>query len=84
MQKYTRLRCLILFTVFSVEYLRYHIMSYESALNLMLFYQELEEELHKAWQELSRLQSYSSGLANQLSAKEGEVAAKDGQLSQLR
>lgn len=50
----------------------------------MLLYQELEEELHKAWQELSRLQSYSSSLANQLSSKEGEVAAKEGQLSQLR
>ncbi|XP_056228861.1 centlein [Seriola aureovittata] len=45
---------------------------------------DLEEELHNAWQELSRLQSYSSSLAGQLSSKEGEVAAKEGQLVQLR
>ncbi|XP_035515304.1 centlein [Morone saxatilis] len=45
---------------------------------------ELEEELYKAWQELSTVQSHSSSLAVQLSSKEREVAAKEGQLSQLR
>ncbi|XP_026159496.1 centlein isoform X2 [Mastacembelus armatus] len=45
---------------------------------------ELEEELHNAWQELSSLQSHSRSLAMQLSSKESEVAAKEGQLNQLR
>ncbi|XP_037619857.1 centlein [Sebastes umbrosus] len=45
---------------------------------------ELEEELHHAWQELSRLQSHSSSLSAQLSSTEREVAAKEGQLNQLR
>ncbi|XP_068178058.1 centlein [Antennarius striatus] len=45
---------------------------------------ELEMELHKAWEELSSLQSSSSNLAAQLSSKEREVAAKETQLSQLR
>lgn len=49
-----------------------------------LLYQELEEELHNARQELCSLQSYSSSLAGQLSSKEREVAATEGQLSQLR
>eukprot|EP00064_Thunnus_orientalis_P016716 superscaffoldBa00003376_g16787 len=44
---------------------------------------DLEEELHNAWQELSRLQSHSSSLAGQLSTKEKEVASKESQLSQL-
>ncbi|XP_044045886.1 centlein isoform X2 [Siniperca chuatsi] len=45
---------------------------------------ELEGELHNAWQELSSLQSHSSSLAAQLSSKEREVAAKEGQIIQLR
>ncbi|CAK6958571.1 centlein [Scomber scombrus] len=45
---------------------------------------DLEEELHNAWQELSRLQSHSGSLAAQLSTKEREVATKEGQLNQLR
>ncbi|XP_044203045.1 centlein isoform X1 [Thunnus albacares] len=44
---------------------------------------DLEEELHNAWQEMSRLQSHSSSLAGQLSTKEKEVASKESQLSQL-
>ncbi|TNN89441.1 Centlein [Liparis tanakae] len=45
---------------------------------------ELEEELHNAGQELSSLKSHSSGLTARLSSKEKEVAAKEGQLHQLR
>ncbi|XP_038569147.1 centlein isoform X2 [Micropterus salmoides] len=45
---------------------------------------ELEAELHNTWQELCRLQSHSVSLEAQLSSKEGEVAAKETQLSQLR
>lgn len=45
---------------------------------------ELEVELHRTWQELSTLQSHSSSLTAQLSAKEREVMTKDGQLNQLR
>lgn len=56
----------------------------ERALNSMFLYQELEEELHNTWQELSSLQSYSSSLEGQLSSKEREVATKEGQLNQLR
>lgn len=51
---------------------------------IILLYQDLKEELHNAWQELSRLQSHSSSLAAQLSTKEREVATKEGQLNQLR
>ncbi|XP_033986041.1 centlein [Trematomus bernacchii] len=45
---------------------------------------KLEEQLHNAWQELSSSQSRSSSLTAQLSSKEREVAAKEGQLNQLR
>ncbi|XP_034086132.1 centlein isoform X2 [Gymnodraco acuticeps] len=45
---------------------------------------KLEEQLHNAWQELSSSQSHSSSLTAQLSSKEKEVAAKEGQLNQLR
>ncbi|KAF3852534.1 hypothetical protein F7725_005889 [Dissostichus mawsoni] len=45
---------------------------------------KLEEQLHNAWQELSSSQSHSSSLTAQLSSKEREVAAKEGQLNQLR
>ncbi|XP_068583819.1 centlein [Cebidichthys violaceus] len=45
---------------------------------------ELEEELRNAWQELSSSQSHSSSLTTRLSSKEREVAAKEGQLNQLR
>uniref|UniRef100_A0AAV2LIZ2 Uncharacterized protein n=1 Tax=Knipowitschia caucasica TaxID=637954 RepID=A0AAV2LIZ2_KNICA len=46
--------------------------------------QELEAELHRTWQELSSLQSHSSSLAAQLSAKDRKLMTKEGQLSQLR
>ncbi|KAK2817158.1 hypothetical protein Q5P01_025349 [Channa striata] len=45
---------------------------------------ELEEDLHNAKQVLSSLQSHGNSLAAQLSSKDMEVAAKEGQLSQLR
>ncbi|KAM3624285.1 uncharacterized protein V6R79_021527 [Siganus canaliculatus] len=45
---------------------------------------ELEGELHKAWQELSTVQSHNSSLAAQLSSKEKELAEKETQLRQLR
>ncbi|XP_068445473.1 centlein [Clinocottus analis] len=45
---------------------------------------ELEAELHKAWQELSSSQSNSCSLTARLTTKEREVAAKEGQLNQLR
>lgn len=45
---------------------------------------ELEAELHKAWQELSSVQSHSSSLAAQLSAKDQLLMTKEGQLTQLR
>ncbi|XP_054866355.1 centlein isoform X2 [Amphiprion ocellaris] len=45
---------------------------------------DLEEELHKAWQELSALQSHSRNLEVQLSSKEREVTTKEEQLDRLR
>lgn len=47
-------------------------------------HQDLEAQLHNAWQELSTLQSRSSSLAAELSSKEREVAEKEEQLSQVR
>lgn len=49
-----------------------------------LLHQELEEELHNSWQQLSSLQSHSSSLADQLSSKEREMAAKEAQVNHLR
>lgn len=48
-----------------------------------VLHQELEEELHNARQQLSSSQSHSSSLADRLSSREKEVAAKDAQLAQL-
>ncbi|XP_071378029.1 centlein [Centroberyx affinis] len=45
---------------------------------------EVEAELNNAWQEVTSLQSQSTSLAAQLSAKGKEVAAKEGHLNQLR
>lgn len=50
---------------------------------ITLLHQELEEELHNALQQLSSSQSHSSSLADQLSSREKEVAAKETQLTQL-
>lgn len=47
-------------------------------------HQELEEELHKSWQQLSSLQSHCYSLTDQLSSKQMEVAAKEAQVNQLR
>uniref|UniRef100_UPI003AAA8B19 centlein n=1 Tax=Centroberyx gerrardi TaxID=166262 RepID=UPI003AAA8B19 len=44
---------------------------------------EVEAELNNAWQEVTSLQSQSTSLAAQLSAKGKEVAAKEGHLNQL-
>lgn len=49
-----------------------------------LLHQQLEEELHKSWQQLSSWQSRSSSLEDQLSSKEKDAAEKDAELSQLR
>lgn len=50
---------------------------------ITLLHQELEEELHNARQQLSSSQSHSSSLADQLSSREKEVAAKETQLTHL-
>lgn len=48
-----------------------------------LLHQQLEAELHESWEQLSSLQSHCIALEDQLSIKEKEAAAKDGQLRQL-
>ncbi|KAM4749732.1 centlein isoform 2-T2 [Anableps anableps] len=45
---------------------------------------DLEKELQYARQELPKLQAHSAGLAEQLSSKERELAAKQKQLNQIR
>lgn len=49
----------------------------------VLLHQQLEAELHESWEQLSSLQSHCIALEDQLSIKEKEAAAKDGQLRQL-
>lgn len=49
----------------------------------VLLHQQLEAELHESWEQLSSLQSHCIALEDQLSFKEKEAAAKDGQLRQL-
>lgn len=50
----------------------------------VLLHQQLEEELHNSWQQLSGLQSHCSDLEEQLSSKEKEAAATEAQLIQLQ
>ncbi|XP_034044288.1 centlein isoform X2 [Thalassophryne amazonica] len=44
---------------------------------------ELEEELNRAWQEVSRLQNYNTDLVTQVSNKEKVLSTKEAQLNQV-